>query len=375
LASDTLPHDGILSVSPAFSQFIQTVMSGEDKRARAEVLRGTLNIAELFYSSVMRLRNQLYNRQIFRSRRLPHPVISVGNITTGGTGKTPVVRWLAEHLRAEGKHPAILSRGYKSEAGGLGDELTMLDRALNKSNDQKIYLAANPDRVAGATSILRDHPDTDVFILDDGFQHRRVARDLDIVLISAANPFGFNHVLPRGLLREPLAGLERANALILTYADQASAQIVESIEQAFKKHNPHAPIYRAIHAQTGLRTSDGSALIPLEELRSRRFFPFAGIGNPTAFDHQLRAFAEPAGYRWFPDHHSYTEYEVRSIREEARKAGAEILVTTEKDWVKIAPLYTPGETLPPIWRVEMELKFLDHDEARFNSQLQAKTGK
>src|SRR4051794_2790213 len=196
-------------------------MGGEDRSIRASLLRGATAAAEPFYAVVAAARNRAFDAGLRKIHRLPRATISIGNITTGGTGKTPVVRWLAQRLRESGRRVAVLSRGYKAEPGKLGDEQLMLDHALNSSvEQQRVHIVANPDRVAGASEALRLRPETDVFLLDDGFQHRRAGRDLDVVLVSATNPFGYGRVLPRGMLREPLSGLRRAGAFIVSHADQ-----------------------------------------------------------------------------------------------------------------------------------------------------------
>jgi tetraacyldisaccharide 4'-kinase len=243
---------------------------------------------------------------------------------------------------------------------------------LNEGQEGKVFLAANADRAAGAERILREHPEVDVFVLDDAFQHRRVARDLDVVLISAANPFGFGHVLPRGLLREGLAGLGRADVIIVTHSDQVSADELEVMERAIRKYRGESCILRAVHTQTSILTTGGE--LRMEELRGRKVFAFAGIANPGLFERQLRAYGEPVGRRWFGDHHDYQAGEIRALREEAKSAGAEALVTTEKDWAKIAGAYSEESDLPAVWRVEMELKFPGGDEERLVSKIRAVVG-
>lgn len=340
-------------------------MSGAATGPAASLLRGGLDIVEPFYGAAIRVRNRLFDSHIRKIHRLPRPVISIGNITTGGTGKTPMVRWLAENLRRQGHNAAVLSRGYRSATGEAGDELTMLDRLLNEAgSDQRILLRANPNRVQAAKDALREHPEIDVFILDDGFQHRRVARDLDIVLISASEPFGFDHLLPRGMLREPISSLKRADAVVITHSDLAAPEELSLIEAKIRKYNPSVAAYRAIHAQIGMRDSQnsvpGTIDSPMEELSRRKFFAFCGIGNPQTFDFQLRKFGLSAGSRWFADHHHYSTADLTSLKQAAQAAGADVLVTTEKDWVKIAPLAKPLDF--PLWRVEMQVRFLDQDE-------------
>lgn len=341
------------------------LISGRATGARAFALRGLLAAAEPFYAGAVRARNGLFDAGIKRVRRLDRPVISVGNITTGGTGKTPMVRWLAERLRADGKTVAILSRGYRAQDNDLGDELTMLDRALNVPGSKPILIQASPDRFRAGTSLLREHPNIDVFLLDDGFQHRRLWREFDLVLISAIEPFGFGHVLPRGLLREPLAGLKRADAFAITHADQASERQLDAIKSEIRKYNQAAAFYQAVHRQVGLRSPDAQSIaIPIDHLCSHRFFAFCGIASPLLFEKQLKQFGGAyAGGYWFGDHHQYTLADMKDVARRAKEAGAEILLTTDKDWVKIESFACDM----PIWRVEVRIQFVEaHDRALFD---------
>ena len=339
-------------------------MSGSSRDWRAAMLRAALRGCEPFYSTAVALRNRLFDAGIREVHRLSVPVVSIGNITTGGTGKTPMVGWLAEGLRRAGRRPAILSRGYRARGAEMGDELTMLDRQLNQDTQTAIPVRANPDRVAAGRELLGEHPEVDFILLDDAFQHRRIARDLDIVLISAANPFGFDHILPRGLLREPLSGLRRAGAILITHADQRP-QDLQEIEDKIHRYAPAAPIYRAGHQQFGLRENDLDH--PMEELADRKYFLVGGIANPESFSRQLERYGRALGHRWFPDHHAYTSDDLQSLEQAARTAGAQILVTTEKDWVKIEPLSTRLHLA--IWRVQMRIAFVDDHEERLLGQV------
>lgn len=352
----------------AEQQFLR-IISGEAKGVGASAARICLSTIEPFYAGITSARNSLFDRQLKSVRRLPRPVISIGNITTGGTGKTPMVQWLAESLRDEGRHVAILSRGYRAAPGTLGDELSMLDRALNEPGKSPVRLCANSDRFAGGEELFTAHPEIDVFILDDGFQHRRLFRDLDVVLINATEPFGFGHVLPRGLLREPLAGLRRAGAIVLTHADQAAPEQLAGIQAEIRRHNPTAPVYHAIHAQACLRFGGaGTPVLPIDELARHRFFAFCGIGNPAVFDAQLGRFSKTyVGHRWFGDHHAYRRSDLVSLSNQARQAGAEALVTTDKDWVKIEPFAATSEL--PIWRADVRIGFLDSGERRLLNRI------
>lgn len=305
------------------------------------------------YASIMRLRNWKFDRGI-GVKRLPKPVISIGNLTAGGTGKTPVVRWLCERLRENGERPAVLMRGYKAKSGQRGDEQAMLESLLNREGLPPIVVHAQADRFAGGLEVLRNDPAITTFILDDAFQHRRLARDFDLVLIDACEPFGFGRTFPRGLLREPPAGLRRASAILITRADQ-SANIDRTL-QLITKYNPSAPIFRASHCHAGLRSID-NALHPLHTLSNKRFFAFAGIGNPQGLANQLKQLpGELVASHWFADHFHYSREDITQLIDQAQAANAQAIVTTEKDSVKFAPLLQKPLEIP-IYRIELAIKF------------------
>ena len=364
------------SMDDDFEQYIRGVLGGSRRGLAPAALRMATAAAEPFYAGAMRLRNALYDTGVKSSTRLPRPVVSIGNITTGGTGKTPAVRWLAGRLRDAGRKVAVLSRGYKAGPETLGDEQQMLDQQLNGPGLRAILLRANPSRVSAARDALNQHPDIDVFLLDDAFQHRRVARDFDLVLLNATEPFGFGHVLPRGMLREPLGGVKRASGFLLTHADAASPEQLQALESRLRKLNPTTPFYRARHAPAGLRSADVSSAHPanhsLDDLRSTRFFAFCGLANPQSFHRELSALGDAyAGHRWFPDHYRYTANDLAAVRAQAVVQRADVLVTTEKDWVKLAGLPGVGESEEPIWRLDVELSFLGDDEQRLYQQIQS----
>ena len=342
---------------------IHDILSGRERGAFAATLRGATRLAEPLYGGLMIARNGLFNASILPSRALPVPVISVGNITAGGTGKTPVVLWLAKKLRDAGMRPAILMRGYKRDRTDISDEEEMLRRELNDDSSTSVIVHARPDRVAGGKEVLREHPDVNVFILDDGFQHRRLRRQFDLVLIDAMNPFGYGHVHPRGLLREPLRGLKRADAFVLTRSDQVTKEERQRIADVLRMWNPVAPVYEARHAHTGLKV-EGSKDEPIDRLGGRKWFAFAGIANPLALEQQLTKLpGECAGRWWFGDHHAYDERDVAAVHGKAVAAGANVLLTTEKDWAKLSRFTVASEGTPPIWRLALEIQFEGQGEA------------
>jgi tetraacyldisaccharide 4'-kinase len=364
-------HDAAGAARGGLDQYARRVMSGRERGPRAALLRAAMAAVEPIYGAVTASRNRLFDVGILRSHRLPRPVVSVGNITTGGTGKTPVVRWLAEGLRDRGKRVAILSRGYGATPGQLGDEQLMLQRLLHADDARaQVTLVANPDRTAAARRVLHERPEVDVFVLDDAFQHRRVRRDFDLVLINATSPFGYGRVLPRGMLREPLRGLMRANAVIITHADRVAADELDAIERQIRKWNVAAPVYHAAHAHAGFRRGADATMHPLGDLRDRNVFAFCGIGDPETFLRQLQsAGGRAAGHRWFADHHHYTPQDLATLRREAAAAGADVLLTTEKDWAKLERIPSVHDGHPPVWRVDMRIQFFGSGEALLLEQL------
>ncbi|HEX3358567.1 MAG TPA: tetraacyldisaccharide 4'-kinase [Tepidisphaeraceae bacterium] len=350
-------------MNPRDEQSALRVLSGEARGIGPACLRAGLRIVEPFYSLAMRARNSLYQMGVKRQHRLGRPVISIGNITTGGTGKTPMVQWIARRLTAAGHRPGILMRGYKTAGAAISDEAVLLERSL------QIPVGANPDRGVASQELLREHPEIDCFLLDDGFQHRRVWRNLDLVLIDATNPFGFGHVLPRGLLREPLAGLRRTDVVIITRADQVGASQIEELKQKIHRFNPNAPILQARHCLSAL--ANGKESLAIESIRGRRIFSFCGIGNPTSFHRALlEAGAIDPGHRWYGDHHAYCKADIEVILQSAIEAKAEMIVTTEKDWVKIEPLL-PQASAIPVWHTPVMIEFDTADAGVLMTKIQS----
>ncbi len=314
---------------------LDRVWSGEDRSPRAALARAAMSAGEPGYRVAVILRNALFNSGLRRAVRLAAPVVSVGNITTGGTGKTPMVIALVQRLIARGRRPAVLLRGY----GGTWDPDDPHQRSSDEADVLRHALGelapviAHPDRVHGARLAQQRKPDTDVFVLDDGFQHRRLVRDLDLVLIDATRPFGYGRLLPRGLLREPPCNLRRADAVIITRADQVHAEHLERIEQRIEALTGRRPLAHAAHRWHELR--EGDKVRPISDLRFLKVVGVCGVGNPQPFiDRLARAADTVLRCHSFRDHHAYTAGEVETLLALARRAGADAVVTTEKDWVK-----------------------------------------
>lgn len=318
------------------------ILDGSDRSAFASAVRAATACIEPIYAGIIRARNGLYDAGMLPSKSLGRRAISVGNITTGGTGKTPVVQWLCDRLSASGQHPAVLMRGYKTTSTGISDE----QRLLAASG---IPVIANPDRLRGAAAALKDHPAITVFILDDAMQHRRARRDFELVLINAAEPFGFNRIFPRGLLREPLSALGRADAVLITHADEIEPPALSKIISTVPQYNPETPIYQCDH-------------VVQADLAGRKYFAFCGIGSPGSFFKKVAALGgTPVGVRALADHEDYSLRQIEDLAKAAQSAGAEILVTTAKDWVKIERF--AGNLPIPIVRAGLSLRFHhDHEE-------------
>ncbi len=302
-------------------------------RPRSHAADLALVVPAAAFAGVVRLRNAWYDRP-GASRRAPVPVISVGNLAVGGTGKTPLVAWIARRLRADGLVPAVVSRGYGGTAGPgplvvstgegprvnartCGDEPHLLARSL-----KGVIVVVGSDRIEGAACAAA--AGAAVVILDDGFQHRRLARDLDIVVLDGRAPFDGGRVLPRGSLREPPSSLARAQLVVLTRVrdgDPASGAI-----QAVRAAGYSGPIVRAGHRTTGFTDAAGVACPP-----PKRAFAFCGIGDPGLFrDDLAEAGVATAGFHAFRDHQPYSVAGWDALVEEAN-ALAVPLVTTEKD--------------------------------------------
>jgi tetraacyldisaccharide 4'-kinase len=325
------------------------LVSGRQRGVAPSLTRSLLRAAEVPYTIAVDRRNRRFDRGHSQVHRANIPLISVGNITLGGTGKTPMVKWFAQKLQAAGARVALVSRGYGATNGKLNDEALELAEAL-----PGVPHVQNRDRVAAANDVIREH-NPQVIILDDGFQHRRLARDLDIVLLDALEPFGFNHVFPRGTLREPLAGLARAHAVCLSRADAVTPAERDAIRQRVAELAPQTVWCELAHAPTKLTNSLGESA-PFETLVDKRIAAFCGIGNPAGFRHTLSAVnIKPVAWREFADHHSYTPADEAEIISIVQDSQSDAILCTHKDLVKL-PSHELGRI--PLWAVAIEMKFL-----------------
>lgn len=297
--------------------------------------------------------------------RLPKPVISVGNITMGGSGKTPFVDWLSAQLRERGMQPAILTRGYRRRsvestlvlrAGSTCPVYRTGDEAQILLNSGCAHLGIGADRYASASILMREF-DPDVFLLDDGFQHWALARDLDIVLIDVLNPFGGGHVFPSGRLREPLESMQRADAFLLTRCEPGLR--TGHIEWRIRQYNASAPIYRSrVNPQSWHATHERDS-VPAQTPPFQRAGAFCGLGNHRTFWNTLQKLDIDVSFRWrFDDHHLYRASELKRLIARAKDAGADALVTTQKDFLNLPEHFSADF---PVWwlRIGMEVDGAD----------------
>ena len=295
------------------------------------------------------------SRSLRSRKRLPHRVISIGNLTVGGTGKTPAAIAIAEEAKSRGYQPCLLTRGYRGRAKGpcfvsrgegpllsveeAGDEASLMAEKL-----EGVPIVKGSDRYDAGMFAIRDlqslvpHLQSQfLFILDDGYQHWRLHRDTDILLIDSTNPFGRRRLLPKGILREPLHEMRRADIVVLTKVPGAgdASDIQPGLTSEIRTYNPHALIYTSAHLPVGLRTLPGRDL-PLDSLSGKPVLAFCGIGNPSSFRETLLGMGtEIKGFMAFGDHHRYDARDVQRIMGTASECNADWIVTTEKDIMRL----------------------------------------
>ena len=351
----------------------KSIVSGENQSILGDIARSSLGFLSKGYEKAVSLRNARFDAGKGVTR-VTVPVISVGNITAGGTGKTPMVRFICDVLAQKGLHPTVLSRGYRAEDnkkniiiskdGAMlvepsisGDEAWLLAKVLQKSN-----VIIGRERALSA-KIAIDELGADCLVMDDGFQHRALARDIDIVLIDASNPFGYDHVLPRGLLREPLSGLQRANIIILTKVDQVAPGVVSGIRKRLAHMLPNTPVYETIHKPQCMYTLDewanGGEGSPVDTYEFHRVMAVSGIGNPQSFTQTLTG----CGYNVvhtmpFGDHHNFENDDVVDIWKEAFAHQADAICITEKDAVKLSQLHAIEDLRIPILVLSIGIEFV-----------------
>lgn len=322
------------------------------------------------YSLVMTIRAFLYRKNILlQSKRLPVAVVSIGNLTLGGTGKTPMVRYVTRLFLDRTMRPAIVSRGYGGKVGGkvnvvadgaktllspdmAGDEPFMLAEAL-----PGVPVLTGPERVSVAKHAIEKFG-VNLIVMDDGFQHLALARDLDLVLFSAGTLLGNGRVFPGGELREPLSALGRAHGFVITGVDSNNRSKVDVFQRRLQEAFPEQPVFTGEYLPAGIWHSSQDKVCTLDEARKIEVFAFAGIAKPDSFRQILRREGFSVhGFEEFRDHHSYTAQDVAALVGAARASGARALITTEKDFVKLRPFFGEFPILALIIELHMDPNF------------------
>ena len=374
---------------------LHELLSGRRRDVSARLLRCGMEVASWGYASVMSLRNLAYTRKWLQVHQVSVPVISLGNITTGGTGKTPLAAWLANWLVSQGRKPGLLSRGYRtlnqvdqvnskaSKTNGIfsppGSTEQNFQRAtdfpvLNPSgsahepaaqggNDEKMVLdrlcpgvphLQQRNRVNSACRAIAEFG-CNVLLLDDGFQHRRLHRDLDLVLVDALKPWGYGHVLPRGLLRESISGLRRADLVVITRADQCSSDQLQSLRDDLRRIRGIDDCVEVRFKPTHLVDVNWQSHA-LSSVVGKKAFAFCGIGNPDGFRKTVGSIGVNCDLiQEFPDHHHYQADDLAKLAKAARERSVDVVFTTQKDIVKISPEAWLGQ---PLFAVEIGVEFI-----------------
>jgi tetraacyldisaccharide 4'-kinase len=361
-------------------QKLLKVISKETGGKRAACLRGFLKSLSWLFGALVQLRLVLYKHRIIRANTLGCQVISVGNVTVGGTGKTPIVETFARSLQQKGRKVAILSRGYKSRKTPLWEKILKKDERLPRvvsdgerlllnsdlAGDEPYMLASNlpdvvvlvdKDRVKSGKYAIRKFG-CDTLVLDDGFQYLKLQHRLDIVLVDSTNPFGYKRVLPRGLLREPMRNLKRAGFIFITKCPPEGAP---ELKAKLRELNPHAEISECRHSSKYLENLYTREQAGLDFLQGRKVAAVSGIAVPESFENGLRKLgAEIVHSAQYADHHRYTQQEIIETINRAAEAGAGVIVTTEKDAVRF-PLLDRCDL--PVLFLRVEIEMLSGSEA------------
>jgi len=352
------------------------LISGEERAWWGNPARAGLWALSGLYAGIVSGYRAGFDLGLLKPTRLPCPVLGIGNITVGGTGKTTTVRWLVRRLQEWGVHPAVLSYGYRAGA--------------SKKERNAVTVVAGPEGIRAPVTLSGDEPQmlarslpgvpvligrkriysgrqawdefrADACVLDDSFQYWRLEKDLELLLVNATNPFGYGHLLPRGMLREPLRGLRRAGGVILTHASAVSADERKRLRGRIEKLKPGIAVAEAVHEPVRLRDHRTGAPLGIELLRDGRWLALSGLGQPESFENSLVELGArapvPARFR---DHHAYTAEELAGAGARVRTEGLTGIVTTEKDAVKIPAEWLESCTCAVL---EVDLRFLSGQDA------------
>ncbi len=333
-------------------EYYLSITSGQKKGFISELVRLLLSSFAVLYFVVLQMRSAAYKYGVARSHRLPVKVISIGNITTGGTGKTPLVELVVRTLSCKRCKIAILSRGYGArtkpaqgncskssedtavwDQTGFNDECLVLDENLDN-----VPIFPGSNRFLNGQKAIMNYG-VEFLVLDDGFQHFKLKRDLDIVVIDAFNPFAGERLIPGGALREPLKCLERADLFVLSHCNQIPVEGLRAIYSRLRDLNSTVPICESAHEPVHVENLADNLRVKTSWLQGKRVYGFCAIGNPQSFESTIRELcAEVIQFRTFPDHHAYTQAELDNIVSEAGSLNVDVILVTQKDAVKIKNL-------------------------------------
>ena len=365
-----------------FKTFLHRLIRNPGENLPSRILLAPLTFLSFLYGLAVRLRVFFYRKGIYRSRSLPCRVISVGNLTLGGTGKTPFVILLGEMINRRGYRTAVLSRGYRGKYEGPCALVSDGDRILMdplQAGDEPCLIAGKLKGVpvivgrerwiAGRFAIDRFR--TEVLILDDGFQHLALKRDLDFLLLDSFSPFGNGRLFPRGELREPISQARRADALVLTKGELDD--MITNLGKRFTNLLEGKHVFRVQYEPEGITVWGQEKVLPCLNLKKKRILAFSGLARPESFEKTLRGLeAEIVKFEIFPDHYAYEGKDLEALREKALRAGAEAMVTTEKDMVRIKDF--PSGTIP-LWVLSVRHVFPGEDLTRFETFLFERLGR
>jgi tetraacyldisaccharide 4'-kinase len=363
----------------SFKKAWEFLFAAEEEGKLRKAILSPFCFLSFFYGAGVRLRIVLYRWGIFRTHTLPCKVVSVGNLTMGGTGKTPFVALLAEMMQSKGIRTAILSRGYKGSFAGpfgvVSDGRTIL-MDVRQAGDEPFFLAnklkgipvfiGGERRHSGRAAV--DQFQVRTVILDDGFQHLSLKRDLNLLLIDSRTPLGNGWLFPRGALREPPEQATRADAVILTKADRSDN--IEKLKEKFIRWASDCPVFAVRYAPIAILDKEHERVLPLETLRERKTLAFTGIANPLSFRRTLEDLGTRiAGFRTFPDHYWYKPDDFSGLLREGKERGVAALVTTEKDEVRLQG-FPKGEI--PLWVLSVQHDFIGQGRKQFEEFLWSK---
>lgn len=341
------------------------VINGTRRDRTTRIFAGFLFTLSRVYRALVQFRHTLYRKRILRHKTLGCLVVSIGNITTGGTGKTPVTEVFARTLSSKGRRVAILSRGYRSKSKPFKEKFLDLfrskknespPRVVSEGNgkvlldshmagDEPYMLAKNlpdvlvitdKDRVKSGRYAIRKYG-VDTLIMDDGFQHLHLKPKVNILLVDSTNPFSNHNLLPRGLLREPIKNIRRADYIFLTKSN--GGKHLRRIKEFLRKHNPRAEVIECTHRPQYLRNLQTGEDLDLSELKGKKISAISGIAVPESFENFLTDFGAEIIYKErYADHHRYRRHEIENFIKESKKLGAQMILTTEKDAVRFPEL-------------------------------------